>query len=156
MPKIGDLSGYYYEDYEVGSLFKHWPGRTITQNDNIWFTLMTLNTHPIHFDKEFASKTEFGKPLVNSTFTFALVAGMSVTDISQNAVCNLGWEEVKIPRPTFEEDTIYAETKVLSRRESKSRPNCGIIRVETVGKNQKGEIVLSFIRNILMNRKPNK
>ncbi|MBW1644381.1 MAG: MaoC family dehydratase [Deltaproteobacteria bacterium] len=154
MPKVGDLSGYYYEDYEVGAIFKHWPGRTVTQSDNVFFTLMTLNTHPLHFDVEYASKTEFGKPLVNSTFTLALIAGMSVTDISQNAICNLGWEEIKIPKPTFEGDTLYSETTVLSRRESKSRPNCGIIRVETVGKNQKEEVVLSFIRTILVKKKP--
>lgn len=154
MAKVGDLCGYYYEDYEVGAVFKHWPGRTVTQYDNIMFTLMTLNTHPLHFDSEYASKTEFGKTLVNSTFTLALIAGMSVTDISQNAVCNLGWEEVKIPRPTFEGDTLYAETTVLARRESKSRPNCGIVKVETVGKNQKGEIIMSFTRSILMKKKP--
>ncbi len=154
MAKVGDLCGYYYEDYEVGAVFKHWPGRTVTQYDNIMFTLMTLNTHPLHFDAEYASKTEFGKTLVNSTFTLALIAGMSVTDISQNAVCNLGWEEVKIPQPTFEGDTLYAETTVLARRESKSRPNCGIVKVETVGKNQKGEIIMSFTRSILMKKKP--
>lgn len=153
MAKVGELCGYYYEDYEEGAVFKHWPGRTITQFDNVWFTLMTLNTHPVHFDVEFASQTEFGKTLVNSTFTLALVAGMSVTDISQNAVCNLGWEEVKIPGPVFEGDTLHAETTVLSRRESKSRPNCGIVRVETVGKNQNGDIVMSFTRSILMKKK---
>ncbi len=154
MPKVGDLSGYYYEDYEEGAVFKHWPGRTVTQFDNVWFTLMTLNTHPLHFDTEYASKTEFGKCLVNSTFTFSLLAGMSVTDISQNAIANLGWEEVKIPGPTFEGDTLYAETTVLSRRESKSRSDCGIVRVESVAKNQRGEIVLTFIRSILIKKKP--
>lgn len=154
MAKVGDLTGYYYEDYEEGTVFKHWPGRTVTQNDNIWFTLLTLNNHPLHFDVEYAAKTEFGKPLVNSTFTLALIAGMSVADISINAVCNLGWEEIKIPKPTFEGDTLYAESIVLSRRESKSRPNCGIVSVETFGKNQKGEVVLSFKRSVLMKKKP--
>ncbi len=154
MAKVGDQRGYYYEDYQVGDVFKHWPGRTITAYDNVLFTMLTLNTHPIHFDLEYASQSEFKKPLVNSTLTLALVAGLSVTDISQNAVCNLGWEEVKIPNPTFEGDTIYAETVVLARRESNSRPNCGIVQVETFGRNQRGEVVMSFKRSVLMKKKP--
>jgi len=154
MPKGTRMSGYFFEDYEVGAIFKHWPGRTITETDNTWITLITMNTHPIHFDVNFASKQEFGKPLVNSGLTLAMIGGMSVTDISQNAVANLGWEETKIPRPTFVGDTIYAETVILERRESKSRPNCGIIRVETIGRNQHGEVIMSFIRTILMRKKP--
>jgi itaconyl-CoA hydratase len=154
MPKIGDQRGYFYEDYQVGDVFKHMPGRTVLQADNTYFTLLTLNTHPIHFDLNYAAGTEFGKPLVNSTFTLALVAGMSVSDISENAVCNLGWEEVKIPRPVFADDTLYSVTTVLDRRESNSRPNCGIVKVETVGKNQNGEVIMSFIRNVLMKKKP--
>src|SRR6266403_6226634 len=114
-------TGRFYEDFKVGDVYEHVLGRTITTTDNIWFTLLTQNTAPIHFDAHYAAQTEFGKPLVNSTFTLALVTGLSVADVSQYAV-NLGWDEVRMPAPVFEGDTIYAQTEVLSRRESKSRP----------------------------------
>jgi len=121
--------GLYLEDFEVGDIYEHWPGRTVTETDNIWFTNLTMNTHPVHFDLNYASHSEFGKPLVNSTLTLALVAGMSVSSSSQKAIANLGWEEIKIPAPVFVGDTFYAETEILGKRESKSRPNAGIVRV---------------------------
>ena len=128
-------------------------GRTVTNVDNIWFTLLTQNTAPIHFDAHYASKTEFKKPLVDSTFTVALVTGQSVTDISQNVFANLGWEEIRLPNPVFEGDTIYSESKVLEKRESKSRENVGIILVETSGYNQEGIVVINFKRRVMVYKK---
>src|SRR5215813_805007 len=130
-------------------VIRHPLGRTIHPTDNTWFTLLTVNTNPIHFDAHYASQTEFGKPLVNSTLTLALVTGLSVADVSQNAV-NLGWDEVRMPAPVFEGDTIYAQTEVLTRRESKSRPNMGIVQVKTIGFNQDGTVVMEFSRTILI------
>lgn len=148
-----EIFGNYYEDFEPGRVFKHYPGRTITETDNIWFTLLTMNTHPLHFNNDYCAKTEFGQPLVNSTLTLAVVAGMSVRDISQNAVANLSFDEVRMPRPVFNGDTLYAETEVLERRESKSRPTAGIVTVLTRGKNQRGEVVMTFKRNVLMKKR---
>src|SRR5690349_10462112 len=136
-------SGRFFEDFEVGGIIRHPFGRTVTTADNQWFTLMTMNTNPIHLDAHYAAQTEFGRPLVNSTFTLALVVGLSVTDISQHAV-NLGWDEVRMPAPVFEGDTIYAETEVLSKRESKSRPHMGLVEVKTMGLNQNGAAVIEF------------
>ena len=142
--------GRFYEDFEVGDIYRHPLGRTVTQVDNIWFTLLTQNTAPIHFDSHYASQTEFGKPLVDSTFTLALVTGQSVSDISQNVFANLGWEEVRLPNPVFEGDTIYSASKVLEKRESTSRPNVGIVTVNTTGYNQVGKIVISFKRTVMV------
>lgn len=141
--------GRVYEDFEVGDLYRHPLGRTITQADNIWFTLLTVNSNPIHFDSAYAAQTEFKRPLVNSTLTLAIITGLSVTDISQNAV-NLGWDEIRMPHPVFEGDTIYAQSEVLEKRESQSRPQQGIVRVKTIGFNQDGLIVLEFKRTILV------
>ena len=138
-----------YEDFETGMILRHPLGRTITPTDNAWFTLLTVNTNPIHFDAHYASQTEFGKPLVNSTLTLALVTGLSVADVSQNAV-NLGWDEVRMPAPVFEGDTIYAQTEVLSKRESKSRLNMGLVEIKTTGFKQDGTIVMVFRRTILV------
>lgn len=138
--------GRYYEDFEVGDIYPHQLGRTVTQTDNIYMTLLTQNTNPIHFDEYYSEQTEFGKPLVDSTFTIALVTGQSVTDLSQNAMANLGWDEVRLPNPVFEGDTIYSYSEVLSKRESKSRPNVGIVKVKTTGYNQRGEVVITFKR----------
>jgi len=143
------MSGRFYEDFEVGQIIRHPLGRTITATDNAWFTLLTVNANPIHFDAHYASQTEFGKPLVNSTFTLALVTGLSVADVSQYAV-NLGWDEVRMPAPVFEGDTIYAQTQVLSRRESKSRPTMGIVEIQTQGFKQDGTIVIEYRRTILV------
>ena len=120
--------GRFFEDFEVGDVYRHPLGRTVTTTDNIWFTLLTQNTAPIHFDHHYASQTEFRKPLVDSTFTVALVTGQSVTDISQNVMANLGWDEVRLPAPVFEGDTIYSQSEVLEKRPSGSRPNVGIGR----------------------------
>jgi acyl dehydratase len=143
------MSGRFYEDFEPGQTIRHPLGRTVMQTDNAWFTLLTVNSNPIHFDAHYASQTEFGKPLVNSTFTLALVTGLSVADVSQYAV-NLGWDEVRMPAPVFEGDTIYAQTEVLSRRESKSRPNMGIVDIKTSGFKPDGTIVIEFRRTILV------
>jgi itaconyl-CoA hydratase len=138
-----------YEDFHPGLVIRHPLGRTVTAADNAWFTLLTVNSNPIHFDRHYAAQTEFGQPLVNSTFTLALVTGLSVADVSQNAV-NLGWDEVRMPAPVFEGDTIYAQTEVLSVRASKSRPHMGIVEIKTTGFKQDGTVVLQFRRTILV------
>ena len=142
--------GRCFEDFSVGDIFKHWPGRTITEADNSWFTLLTMNTHPIHFDHAYAATTEFGKPLVNSTLTFAMVTGMSVRDLSQNAVANLGWEQVRLTAPVFPGDTIYAESEILALRPSRSRPNHGIVTARTTGAKSDGTVFMTFERSFLV------
>ena len=143
-------TGRVFEDFEVGDVYEHPLGRTIHPADNTWFTLLTLNTNPVHFDAAYASRTEFGKPLVNSCLTLSIVTGQSVTDLSQNAMANLGWGEVRMPHPVFEGDTIYARSEVLETRESKSRPNVGIVRVKTEGLNQDRVLVLEFTRTFMV------
>jgi itaconyl-CoA hydratase len=143
-------TGRVFEDFEVGDVYEHPLGRTVIAADNIWFTCLTMNTNPIHFDAEYAGRTEFGKPLVNSCFTLALVTGQSVTDLTVNAVANLGWDEVKLPHPVFEGDTIRSKSEVLETRESKSRPNAGIVRVKTTGMNQQGVPVIEFTRTFMI------
>ena len=145
--------GRYLEDFQVGDVYEHRPGRSITETDNTWFTLLTMNQHPLHFDREYGAKSEFGQVLVNSCLTISLVTGMSVSDISQKTVANLGWDKVRLTGPVFVGDTIYAESTVLSIRESKSRPNQGIVTVETVGKKQDGTQVISFERSMLIPRR---
>ena len=142
--------GRFYEDFVVGDVYQHPLGRTVIATDNIWFTLLTQNTAPIHFDHHYAAQTEFGRPLVDSTFTLALVTGQSVTDISQNVLANLGWDEVRLPHPVFEGDTIYSQSEVLAKRESQSRPNVGIVTVKTTGYNQEGQVVITFKRTIMV------
>jgi itaconyl-CoA hydratase len=143
-------TGRVFEDFEVGDVYEHPLGRTITSADNVWFTCVTMNTNPIHFDAEYASKTEFKKPLVNSCFTLALVTGLSVIDLTVNGVANLGWDEVRLPHPLFEGDTVYAKSEVLETRESTSRPNVGIVRVKTTGLNQRREPVIEFLRTFMV------
>lgn len=145
-------AGRVYEDFEVGDVYQHPLGRTITQADNIWFTLLTVNNNPIHFDSHYAAQTEFKRPLVDSTFTLALVTGLSVSDISQNAI-NLGWDEVRLPHPVFDGDTLYAHSAVLEKRESRSRPHMGIVRFRTTGFNQAGQVVIEFQRTLLVYRR---
>ena len=142
--------GRFFEDFTIGDVYQHPLGRTVTTTDNIWFTLLTQNTAPIHFDHHYAAQTEFGRPLVDSTFTLALVTGQSVTDISQNVMANLGWDEVRLPAPVFEGDTIYSCSEVLEARESKSRPNVGIVTVKTTGCNQDGTVVITFKRTVMV------
>ena len=120
------------------------------ETDNTWFTLLTMNQHPLHFDKEYAKHSEFGKVLVNSTMTVAVIAGMSVSDVSQKTIANLGWKEIRLPAPVFVGDTLYAESEVLEIRESKSRPTAGLVTVRTFGKNQHGTVVCDFIRTMLI------
>jgi len=142
--------GRYYEEFNVGDVYEHRPGRTITQTENIWFTLLTMNTHPMHFDEEYAKASEFGKCIVVSPFTVALMVGMSVTDVSQKAIANLGWSDIKLTHPLFAGDTLYAHSEVLDKRESASRPTAGIVTVKTTGTNQSGKVVATFSRTILI------
>jgi itaconyl-CoA hydratase len=142
--------GRYFDDFQPGDVYEHRPGRTITEADNTWFTLLTMNTHPLHFDTEYAKKSEFGKPLVASPFTVAVLVGMSVSDVSQKAIANLGWKEIRMTAPVFVGDTLYAETEVIEKRQSSSRPGQGIVTVKTTGKNQHGTVVCDFIRSMLV------
>lgn len=145
--------GRWFDDFRVGDIYEHRPGRTITESDNTWFSLLTMNTHPLHFDAEYAKKSEFGRPLVVSSFTVALLLGMSVTDISQKAIANLGWKEIRMTAPVFVGDTLYAESEVLDCRLSKSRPGQGIVTVRTTGRNQHGVAVCDFVRSVLVPQK---
>ena len=135
---------------KVGDVNEHRPGRTITESDNTWFTLMTMNQHPVHFDKAYAAKSEFKKPLVNSALTLSIVAGMSVSDVSQKAIANLGWDKIRLTAPVFVGDTIYAESEVLAVRESKSRPTQGIVTVKTTGKKADGTVFMTYERTVLI------
>ena len=142
--------GRFYEDFEIGDVYPHPLGRTILAADNTWFSLLTMNTNPLHFDYHYSSKTEFKKPLVDSCLTLSILTGQSVVDLTQNALANLAWDEVVMPHPVFEGDTIYAKSEVLETRESKSRPNVGIVRVKTEGLNQHGAVVIEFKRTFMV------
>lgn len=141
--------GLRYDDYVVGTVFEHRPGRTITTTDNIWSSLLCLNTHPLHIDAVYASQTPFGQLLVSSLVTFGIVNGMTVKTISQKAVANLGWDKVRLSAPVFVGDTLYAETTITGKRPSGSRPGEGIVTVHTVGRNQDGVQVIEFDRTVL-------
>ena len=143
-------SGRLYEDFTIGDVYEHHPGRTISQHDNAWFTLLTMNTHPLHFDEEYAKGTEFGKPLICSPLTVAVLVGMSVSDVSEKAIANLGWKEIALTAPVFPGDTLYAETEVIDKRESRSRPNAGVVTVKTIGRNQHGTEVCVLERSMLI------
>lgn len=142
--------GRYLEDFRIGDVYEHRPGRTLTDNDNIQFSLLTMNYHPMHCDAHHASKSEFGKLLVSSGLTLAVVLGMTVNDVSAKAIANLGWKEIKLTAPVFAGDTLYAESEVLDKRESKSRPGQGIVTVRTRGLNQDGVQVMVFERSFLV------
>lgn len=142
--------GRYLEDFTVGDVYEHRPGRSITETDNTWFTLITMNQNPLHFDKEYAAKSEFGKLLVNSCLTLSIVAGMSVSDVSQKAIANLGWDKIRLTAPVFVGDTIYAESEVLAVRDSKSRPNRGIVTVRTTGKKADGTVFMTYERTMMI------
>ncbi len=142
--------GNFFEDFAVGDVYRHQLGRTISEADNTWFTLLTCNTLQAHFNADYAARTEFGKPLVVSTLTLAVVTGLSVADISQNAVANLGWDKVRLPKPVFVGDTLYAESEILETRPSASRPGNGIVRVHTRGFNQRNETVIEYERTVLV------
>jgi acyl dehydratase len=145
--------GRFYEDFAVGDIYEHRPGRTITETENTWFTLLTMNQHPLHFDAEYAKHSEFGRCVVASPFTVSLIVGMSVSDVSQKAIANLGWTDIKLTHPVYPGDTLYAESEVLAKRESKSRPDAGIVSVRTTGKNQDGVVVCMFDRTMLVQRR---
>ena len=142
--------GRYFEDFQIGDVYEHRPGKTVTEYDNHLFTMLTLNTHPIHFDAEYAKGSEFGRNLVVSPYTLAMLIGMSVTDCSQKAIANLGMDAVKFTAPVFAGDTLYAESEVLAKRESATRPGQGIVTIRTLGKNQDGTVVCTFDRNMLI------
>jgi acyl dehydratase len=148
--RIRETFGRYYEDFNVGDIYEHRPGRTITETDNTWFTLLTMNTHPMHFDAEYAKHSEFGKCIICSPLTVAIMVGMSVTDVSQKAIANMGWTDIRMTHPLFAGDTLIAESEVLAKRESKSRPNAGLVTVKTSGFNQDEKLVCDFSRTILI------
>lgn len=148
--RFRETSGLYFEDFQPGDVYEHRPGRTVLDADNVWFTLLTLNTQPVHFDRAYAQHTEWQKLLVDSTFTLALLTGMSVRTVSAKVVANLGWDKVRASHPVFAGDTLYAESEVLSKRESKSRPTQGIVNIATRGVNQKDQEVMSFERTMLI------
>ncbi len=151
--RFRETFGRYFEDFEVGDVYEHRPGRTLTETENTWFTLLTMNTHPLHFDAEYAKASEFGRPLIASPFTLAVLVGMSVSDVSQKAIANLGWTDINMTHPVFAGDTLYAESEVLAKRESRSRPGAGLVTVRTLGRNQNGDTVCSFERTILVARR---
>lgn len=145
--------GLYFEEFEEGAEIKHALSKTIFESDNNFFSLLTMNHHPVHTNVDYASHNQHGQPLVVGTLVFSLVVGMTVPDISGKAIANLGYEDIRHLAPTFIGDTIYARTRIISKRESKSKPDRGIIYVETIGYNQRGEDVISFRRNVLVKRR---
>jgi acyl dehydratase len=144
--------GRYFEDFEVGDIYQCRLGRTVTEADNIWFTLLTNNTNQIHFNNEYGKRTEFGKCLINSALTLAIVAGLGVADVSENGFA-LGWDEIKLPNPLFAGDTLYSQSTVLEKRDSKSKPQWGIVKVRTQGIQQEGKIVIDYARSVMVWRK---
>jgi len=146
--------GRYFEDFQVGDVYRCRYGRTVTEADNIWFTLLTNNTNQIHFNREYGKKTQWGRCLINSALTIAIVAGMGVADVSENGFA-LGWDQIKLPNPLFDGDTLYTESEVLDVRESRSRPEQGIVRVRTRGFNQHGQIVIEYARTVMVWKREN-
>lgn len=151
--RFRETFGRYFEDFAVGDIYEHRPARTISEADNTWFTLLTMNTHPLHFDAEYAKASEFGRCIVSSPLTLAILVGQSVTDVSQKAIANLGWEEIRLTHPVFAGDTLSSESEVLDKRESRSRPGAGLVSVRTTGFNQDGKVVCHFRRTILVARR---
>ena len=149
----GAWRGRFYEDFTAGDVYRSALGRTVTETDNVWFTNLTMNTNQMHFNREWAARTEFARTLVVSTFTLALVVGLSVRDTSENAAANLGWGDIHLPKPVFVGDTIWAESEVTQLRESKSRPSCGIVSIRTRGVNQRREVVIEFARTFMVFRR---
>ena len=146
--------GRYFEEFEIDQVFQHWPGRTITEFDDTWFSLMTMNQHPLHIDAHYARSTQHGRCLVNGTLVFSLVVGMSVADISGKAIANLEYEEVKHVAPVFHGDSIYAESRILEKEQSRTKRDRGVIYVETTAYNQNREKVLTLKRRVLVPRMP--
>jgi itaconyl-CoA hydratase len=148
--RIRETFGRYYEDFDVGDIYEHRPSRTISEADNTWFTLLTMNTHPMHFDAEYAKHSEFGKCIICSPLTVAIMVGMSVSDVSQKAIANMGWTDIRMTFPLFAGDTLTSESEVLAKRASKSRPDAGLVTVKTSGFNQDDVLVCDFSRTILI------
>ena len=151
--RFRETFGRHYEEFNIGDIYEHRPGRIVTETENTWFTLLTMNTHPMHFDAEYAKASEFGKCIVCSPLTVALMVGMSVTDVSQKAIANLGWTDIKLTHPLFAGDTLYAESEVTDKRESKSRPGAGLVTVKTTGLNQVDVVIGTFSRTMLIAKK---
>jgi len=148
--RFRESHGRYFEEFVVGDVYEHRPGRTVTEADNINFSLMTMNFHPLHCDAAYGAKSEFGRCLVNSGLTIAIVLGMSVADVSAKAIANLGMDKLKLVAPVFPGDTIYAQSEVIDKRESKSRPTQGVVTVRTTGRKADGSIFLIFERSALI------
>lgn len=149
-------SGRYFEEFTVGDVYRHQPGRTVSQNDNAWFSLLTMNQHPLHCDETYAAGTEFGRPLIASPLTVAILVGQSVADVSQRAIANLGWKDIRLTAPVFPGDTLYSSSEVIDKRLSKSRPNAGIVTVRTTGTNQDDVEVCVFERSMLIPKRNDK
>ena len=147
-PKV--WRGRFYEDIDSGDIYRSRLGRTISETDNVWFTNLTLNTNQIHFNESYAARTEFGRTLVASPLTLALITGLSVSDTSENALANLGWSDIKLSKPVFVGDTLWAESEILAKRESRSRPNVGVVTMRTRGINQRSEVVIEFVRTFML------
>ena len=149
-PPAKEWRSRFYEDLGVGDVYRSRFGRTVTETDNLLFTTLTMNTNQLHFSAAYAERTRWGKPLVNSTFTLALVTGLSVQDVTEHAAANLAWTDISLPAPVFYGDTIWAETEILEKRESRSSPNVGIVRMRSRGINQRREVVIEFKRTFMV------
>jgi itaconyl-CoA hydratase len=149
MPVKPGWEGRFFEDFEVGDVYRCRYGRTVTEADNIWFTLLTNNTNQIHFNNDYGRRTPYGKCLINSALTLAIVAGMGVADVSENGFA-LGWDGITLPNPLFAGDTLYSESEVVEVRESRSRPEQGIVKVRTRGLNQDGQVVIDYTRSVMV------
>jgi itaconyl-CoA hydratase len=153
LPAPKEWRGRFFEDFDVGDVFRSRLGRTLTETDNIWFTCLTLNTNQMHFNTPYAEGTRFGRPLVNSCLTLAVVCGLSVPDTSENGTANLAWTDIKLPAPVFAGDTLWAESEILELRASRSRPEVGLVSLRTRGVNQDGEVVIEFLRTFMCYRR---
>jgi acyl dehydratase len=153
VPAPAEWRGRFFEDLEVGQVFTSRLGRTVTETDNVWFTCLTMNTNQMHFNAHYAEQSSFGQPLVNSCLTVALVTGLSVPDTSENAVANLAWTDIVLPKPVYVGDTLWAQTEILGTRASESRPHAGIVDLRTRGINQREEVVIEFKRTFLIHRR---
>ena len=149
MPIKRGWEGRFFEDFEVGDVYRSRLGRTISEADNTWFTLLTNNTNQLHFNAEYGKATDFGERLVNSALTLAIVTGLAVTDVSENGFA-LGWDQIDLPNPVFAGDTLYAESLVLKKRESNSRPHAGIVKIKTRGLNQHGDDIVTWERTFFV------
>jgi acyl dehydratase len=152
-PAPKEWRGRFFEDFSVGDVFRSRLGRTITDADNVWFTCLTMNTNQVHFNAPYAERTRFGRTLVNSTFTLALVTGLTVPDTSENATANLAWTDIKLPKPVFVGDTLWSESEILELRESQSNPSVGIVTMRCRGVNQNAEVVIEFRRTFMAYRR---